>query len=121
MKEAVKYVRVVIQNVVDMTRTELKKLSKEEFMKLPGATEELYVAVQNAKSGYIEVTHATQKHFHKGYTEAFGEGISCYMCTPHEWYTTSVIKNINWGEEYFDTLNSRYYFKFKEDDFKEND
>ena len=29
-----------------MTRTELKKLSKEEFMKLPGATEDLYIAVQ---------------------------------------------------------------------------
>lgn len=115
MKEGAKYVVVAIQNVVNMTRTELKKLSKEEFMKLPGATEDLYVAVQNSKSGYIEVTHAGQKHFHKGYTEAFGEGISCYMCTPNEWYTTSVIKKINWGEGYFDTLNSRYYFKFKED------
>jgi hypothetical protein len=121
MKEGAKYVVVAIQNVVNMTRTELKKLSKEEFMKLPGATEDLYIAVQNAKSGYIEVTHATQKHFHKGYTEAFGEGIGCYMATPHEWYTTSVIKNINWEEKYFDTLNSRYYFKFKEDDFEKND
>ena len=121
MREDVKYVVAVIQNAADMTRTELKKLSKEEFMKLPGATEDLYIAVQNAKSGYIEVTHATQKHFHKGYTEAFGEGISCYMSTIRDWYTTSVIKHINWREGYFDTLNSRYYFKFKEDDFEKND
>ena len=49
-----------------------------------------------------------------GHTDAFGEGISCYMCTMSRWYQTSTIRHINWEEGYFDTLNSRYYFKFKE-------
>lgn len=106
---------MAIQNVNNMERTKFKNLSKEEFMQLPGATEDLYTAVQNSKSGYIEITHATQKHFHTGYTETFGEGISCYMTSPRGWYITSIIKYINWEEGYFDTLNSRYYFTFKED------
>ena len=47
-------------------------------------------------------------------TDAFGEGLSCYLYTTDRWFTTSVIRHINWEEGYFDTLNSRYYFKFEE-------
>ena len=99
----------------------LKQMSKEEFLQQNGATEELYDILQNSKEGYIEIWKedgSVEKH---GYTQAFGEGISVRMDNVKEWYITSVIKYINWDKGYFDTLNSRYYFKFKEDDFKEND
>ena len=98
-----------------MTRTEIKNLSKEEFLKLPEATQELYEALQNSKSGYIKIKHAITGDIHYGYTDTFGEGISCFLSNMHNWYTTSIIKHINWEEKYFDTLNSRYYFEFTED------
>lgn len=97
-----------------MSTKELKQLSKEDFLKQPGATEELYHSLQNSKEGWIEIWKKDKSVHKSGYTGAFGEGISCHMSTISRWYTTSVIKNINWEEEYFDTLNSRYYFKFKE-------
>lgn len=99
----------------------LKQMSKEEFMQQNGATEELYDILQNSKEGYIEIWKEDGSVVKHGYTQAFGEGISVRMDNIKEWYITSVIKYINWDKGYFDTLNSRYYFKFKEDDFKEND
>ena len=89
-------------------------MTKEEFLKYPDATESIYSALQNSKEGWIEIWKEDKSVWAQGHTDAFGEGISCYMSTISRWYTTSVIKNINWEEEYFDTLNSRYYFKFKE-------
>lgn len=97
-----------------MTIRQLKQMTKEEFLKYPDATESIYSALQNSKEGWIEIWKEDKSVWAQGHTDAFGEGISCYMSTISRWYTTSVIKNINWEEEYFDTLNSRYYFKFKE-------
>ena len=97
-----------------MTIKKLKSLTKEEFLKYPDATESIYTALQNAKEGWIEIWKEDKSVWAQGHTEAFGEGISCYMCTMDRWYTTSVIRHINWEEGYFDTLNSRYYFNFKE-------
>lgn len=97
-----------------MTIKKLKSLTKEEFLKYPDATESIYIALQNAKEGWIEIWKEDKSVWAQGHTEAFGEGISCYMCTMDRWYTTSVIRHINWEEGYFDTLNSRYYFNFKE-------
>ena len=54
-----------------------------------------------------------------GLFSSFGEGISVRMDNIDRWYYTSIIKYINWKEGYFDTLNSRYYFTFKES--KENE
>ena len=97
-----------------MSITELKKLSKKEFLKQPGATEELYNNLQNSKAGWIEIWKDDKSVVEHGQTEAFGEGLSCYMTTIRQWYCTSIIKKINWEEEYFITLNSKYNFKFKE-------
>lgn len=97
----------------------LKKMSKEEFMQQKGATEEIYEALKNSKEGYITVRHSVTNEEHHGYTQAFGEGISVRMDNIDRWYYTSIIKYINWKEGYFDTLNSRYYFTFKES--KENE
>lgn len=102
-----------------MTIKELKQLSKEDFLKQLGATEELYYNLQNSKEGWIEIWKKDKSVHESGYTGAFGEGISCYMYTMSEWYTTSVIRHINWEEGYFDTLNSRYYFNFKESNSEE--
>lgn len=99
-----------------------KQMSKEEFMQQNGATEELYKALQNSKEGYITIWKKDKSVMEHGYTQAFGEGIGVRMDNTSSWYKTSVIKYINWDQEYFDTLNSRYYFKFKEyGDDKEND
>lgn len=97
-----------------MTTWDIKKMSKDEFMKLDGASEELYNAIQNAKTGFIYITHRNEGHSHKGRTCTFGEGISLRMDTPHEWYHTSVIQKINWEEKWFKTLNSIYDFDFIE-------
>lgn len=97
-----------------MTIKELKSLTKEKFLKYPDATESVYNALQNSKEGWIEIWKENKSVWAQGHTDAFGEGISCYMYTMDRWYTTSVIRHINWEEGYFDTLNSRYYFNFKE-------
>ena len=97
-----------------MTIKKLKSLTKEEFLKYPDATESRYMALQNSKEGWIEIGKEDKSAWAQGHTDAFGEGISCYMYTMDRWYTTSVIRHINWEEGYFDTLNSRYYFNFKE-------
>ena len=99
-----------------MTIKKLKSLTKEEFLKYPDATESIYIAMQNSKEGWIEIWKEDKSVHEKGYTDAFGEGISCYLYTTDRWYTTSVIRHINWEEGYCDTMNSRYYFKFKEYD-----
>lgn len=99
-----------------MTIKKLKSLTKEEFLKYPDATESIYIALQDAKEGWIEIWKEDKSVWKQGHTDAFGEGISCYMYTTNKWYTTSVIRHINWEEGYFDTLNSRYYFNFKESD-----
>ena len=94
----------------------LKKLSKEEFLKLQGATEELYNNLHKSKSGFIKIHRITGNPYSiSGHTEAFGEGIALYVKNSSEWWTTSNITYINWEEGWFDTLNSRYNFTFKED------
>lgn len=103
-----------------MTIQELKKLSKEEFLKLEGATEELYQSLQNAKSGYIEIRKENSGAGDRGYTQAFGEGISLRIDNLSTWYMTSIIQKIDWENNYFTTLNSKYYFKFTEDEKKES-
>lgn len=114
MKEVVLLVNVVGVNVINMTIKELKQLSKEEFMKQPGAFAELYENLQKSKEGWIEIWKDDKSVVEQGRTYAFGEGISCYMTTMQTWYRTSIIQKINWDEGYFTTLNSKYNFKFKE-------
>lgn len=82
-------------------------------------SEELNNALQNSKCGIIHVKHAITGKTHYGITAAFGEGVGCYMSNEDEWFTTSTIKKINWEEEYFETLNSKYFFDFEELDFQE--
>lgn len=97
-----------------MTIRALKNLSKEEFLKFPDATESIYLALKNSKEGKIKIWKEDKSVIEEGYTDAFNEGISCYIYSPSRWYSTSIIRNINWDEGYFDTLNSRYYFEFQE-------
>ena len=97
-----------------MTTRELKNLSKEEFLKFPDATESIYLALKNSKEGKIKIWKEDKSVIEEGHTDAFNEGISCYISSPSRWYCTSIIRNINWDEGYFDTLNSRYYFEFQE-------
>ena len=97
-----------------MSIRELKLMPKEEFLKLSGANETIYDALQNSKEGFITVERERDGLVEKGYTYAFGEGISCRMDNLSTWWCTSVVQKINWEEGYFDTLNSRYKFKFTE-------
>lgn len=94
----------------------LKKLSKEEFLKLQGATEELYNNLHKSKSGFIKIHRITRDPYSiSGHTEAFGEEVALHVSNNSEWWTTSNITYINWEEGWFDTLNSRYNFTFEED------
>ena len=93
----------------------LKAMSLEQFVaqsQLPNA-EEVYNAIQNAQQGYIKITKDGTGEVHSGFTPGFNESISCYMVTVSRWYSTSIIKKINWEEKYFITLNSKYWFEFE--------
>lgn len=93
----------------------LKAMSLEDFAaqsRLPDAAE-VYNALQKAVPGYIKITKDGTGDVNYGFTPGFGEGVSCYMATPTQWYSTSVIQKINWEEKYFITLNSKYWFEFE--------
>ena len=89
-----------------MTISELKKLSKEEFLTHEGLTEEIYEALQKSKEGWIKISRTTDGAGDQGFTPAFGEGISCKISNPSTWYITSVIQSIDWENHTFKTLNS---------------
>lgn len=96
------------------TISELKAMSKEEFLTLPNMTEEIYNALQNSKEGWISISRVSDRAGDHGYTWAFGEGISCHISNPSTWYTTSIIQSIDWENKTFKTLNSVYNFEFKD-------
>ena len=96
-----------------MTIKEIKALSKEEFMKQPRATEELYNNLQKSKQGWIKISRKGDGAGDWGMTEAFGEGLSCRLSNPSRWYVTSVIQSIDWKNHTFETMNSTYDFEFK--------
>ena len=58
---------------------ELKQFPKEEFLKFPGMTEQIYEDLHKAKEGWIKVERENDGRVERGYTYAFGEGISCRM------------------------------------------
>lgn len=49
-----------------------------------------------------------------GITANFKEGMGLYISDTSEWYSTSVIKKIDWDNNKFETLNSVYEFQFNE-------
>ena len=97
-----------------MSIRELKEMSKEDFLQLPESTEQLYEDLHKAKEGFIIVTRERDGVHQKGYTNAFGEGISCRIDGFSSWWLTTPIREINWEKGYFDTQNSRYKFEFIE-------
>ena len=92
---------------------ELKKLSKEDFFKVHGATEKLYEQVKNSKAGWISIKRQSDGVSEKGMVEAFGEGLSCVVLNPNSWWATSNIESIDWENHTFKTKNSIYDFEFK--------
>lgn len=99
----------------------LKELSKEEFLKLTGATEELYEELQNSLEGEITITKISDNdgylrkgQSHWGYTYAFAEGLSLRLYGNYCNYYTSNIQKIDWENNEFTTLNSKYKFNFKQ-------
>jgi len=97
-----------------MTFSDLRKMTKQEFLSLSGMTEEIYNSLQNSKQGWIKISRIGDGKGDSGYTYAFGEGISCKISNPESWYITSVIQSIDWENHTFKTLNSTYNFEFKD-------
>jgi len=98
---------------------ELKKLSKEEFIsKFPD--ENIYNDLHESKEGTIKIVKISNNpglpegESIEGYTPAFGKGLSCYIDCGETYYYTSVIKEIDWENKIFYTLNSKYSFEFNE-------
>lgn len=98
----------------------IKDLSKEEFLE-KYQDEELYNDIHNSKSGHIKITKVSDNPGYlgkggtrEGFTPAFGEGISCYISCLTEYYYTSIITKIDWENNVFYTLNSKYSFEFNE-------
>ena len=98
-------------------RDEIFNLTLEEAKEKYHLTEEQYLAIKNSKSGWIIIQRLepTRGRKHDGFTAFFGEGLSCYLSNPSEWYYTSIVTHIDWENNVFKTLNSLYSFKFTED------
>ena len=102
------------------TILELKKLSKEEFLsRFPD--ENIYNDLHESKEGNIKITkisdnsgYLSEGESREGHTPAFGKGLSCYIDCGETYYYTSVIKEIDWENKIFYTLNSKYSFEFNE-------
>ena len=103
---------------------ELKKLSKEEFLsKYPD--DNIYEDLHDSKEGHIKITkisdntgYLSSGEVREGYTPAFGEGLSCYIDCGKVYYYTSTIREIDWENKIFYTLNSKYSFEFNESDIE---
>ena len=102
--------------------TKAKHQTKEEFIKQNGE-DKLYIweLLQNAKEGDISITKISanvgylgKNDTERGFTPAFGEGLSCYIDKPDSYYYTSIIQSIDWENNTFKTINSTYKFKFDE-------
>jgi hypothetical protein len=105
-----------------MTPKQIKELSKEDFMKLDGASEQLYNNLQKAKSGFIRVEKISKNKgaiatgdVYEGHTDTFGEGVSLIIGDRFYTFKSSVIVKINKTKNTFKTLNSTYKYQFQED------
>ena len=105
-----------------MTPKQIKELSKEDFMKLDGASEQLYNNLQKAKSGFIRVEKISKNKgaistgdVYEGHTDTFGEGVSLIIGDRFYTFKSSVIVKINKAKNTFKTLNSTYKYQFQED------
>ena len=105
-----------------MTPKQIKELSKEDFMKLDGASEQLYNNLQKAKSGFIRVEKISKNKgaiatgdVYEGHTDTFGEGVSLIIGDRFYTFKSSVIVKINKTKSTFKTLNSIYKYQFQED------
>ena len=105
-----------------MTPKQIKELSKEDFMKLDGASEQLYNNLQKAKSGFIRVEKISKNKgaiatgdVYEGHTDTFGEGVSLIIGDRFYTFKSSVIVKINKTKSTFKTINSTYKYQFKED------
>ena len=99
----------------------LSKLTKEEFMKLEGATDELYDIIHNAKRGtiYIRRIEPNDKEGNIGYTDFLAVGVACRVENSERWYSTSTVQSIDWDKNEFKTLNSTYKFTFLDNEDKD--
>ena len=105
-----------------MTPKQIKELSKEDFMKLDGASEQLYNNLQKAKSGFIRVEKVSKNKgaiatgdVYEGHTDTFGEGVSLIIGDRFYTFKSSVVVKINKTKNTFKTLNSTYKYQFQED------
>ena len=105
-----------------MTPKQIKELSKEDFMKLDGASEQLYNNLQKSKSGFIRVEKISKNKgaiatgdVYEGHTDTFGEGVSLIIGDRFYTFKSSVIVEINKTKNTFKTLNSTYKYQFQED------
>lgn len=119
---------VVVSTFEDIFKNiiELKKLSKEEFLS-KYSDESIYDCLKDSKEGHIKITKISDNagalkngEAKEGYTSVFGEGLSCYIDCGETYYRTSVIREIDWENKIFYTLNSKYSFEFDESTHSES-
>lgn len=94
-----------VEEIVEYVLEYIKKHSKSGYMtieKIEGTNNDKYV-LGSKQSGYCKY---------------FAENISCYVEKTDRWYATSIVKEIDWENKIFKTLNSTY--KFTLDESKNN-
>lgn len=102
----------------------LRTKPKKEFIKTLGP-EDLYESFIKSKVGYIKVHKISdnpgipKSKVYEGVTGAFGEGLAVWISNPSSWFHSSTIKDIDWENNVFHTLNSTYAFEFEELDYKQ--
>ncbi len=89
-------------------------LTKEEFLAKFPDSEKLYNLLSKSKVGLIKISYLNGTNEHSGFTAAFGKDIACRLSNEDEWYSTSIIKSIDWDNKTFETLHNIYKFEFQE-------
>lgn len=102
--------------------TKAKNQSKEDFVAEHGENMlHVWEALQKSKEGEISIVkisnnlgYLSKGEGERGWTPAFGEGLSLYIDAIDSYYYTSIIDSINWEDHTFKTRNSTYKFQFYE-------
>lgn len=102
-----------------------KVRSDKDLMDSCNNNEELFRALREGKCGLMKVRKISDNpgiekgKEYCGVATCFAENIGLFLSNEDSWFHTSVVKEIDWTNNQFKTLNSVYEFSFEELDTTE--
>lgn len=123
MKSLNNYIRWMDSNTLGLLKIRAK--SDEDLMSLCEGDEKIFKAFREGKCGLIRLHKISDnpgiekgKEYY-GITTCFSENLAVFVSSPDIYFHSSVIKEIDWKNNQFKTLNSVYAFTFEELDDSE--